>query len=364
MLAPPVLLIVVIASLLAEGPPTEQTAPTSTTTTTWRQPAEGCVPVEQLDERQRLGQLVMVHVAGAPLDQVASLLGRPDAPGGVLLAGTQQEGFADGRIASLVAGRPTLVAIDDEGGRVTALAEPAPSAREQARSLTPTQIRELARSRGEAMRAIGVNLDFAPVVDLTAADGGAIGDRSYGDDADQVVRDAGAFAAGLRDAGVLPTLKHFPGHGKASGDSHETTVSTPPLQRLQRADLVPYQPLAEEGEVAVMVGHLDVPGLTEVGRPASLSPATYRYLRSRIGFDGMAVTDELGAMAAVTSRFDPPGAAVAALAAGADLVLLGPADVYQPVLDALHEALVSGTLSQERVEDALGRVRRAQGCGS
>ncbi len=358
------LLVVVVIALVSEGTPTERPAPATTTTTTWRQPAEGCVPLEQLDERQRLGQLVMVHVAGSPLDQVASLLGRVDAPGGILLAGTRQEGFDDGRIASLVAGRPTLVAIDEEGGRVTALAEPAPSAREQARTLTPQQIRELAHSRGQAMRAVGVNLDFAPVVDLSAADSGAIGDRSYGGDAEQVVRDAGAFAAGLRDAGVLPTLKHFPGHGKASGDSHETVVSTPPLQRLQRADLVPYQPLAEEGEVAVMVGHLDVPGLTEVGRPASLSPATYRYLRSRIGFEGMAVTDELGAMAAVTSRFDPPGAAVAALAAGADLVLLGPTDVYEPVLGALQDALVSGTLSAERVEDALGRVRRAQGCGS
>jgi beta-N-acetylhexosaminidase len=256
------------------------------------------------------------------------------------------------------------VAVDDEGGRITALADAAPSARDQARTMTPDGIRQLAHDRGEAMRRAGVNLDFAPVVDLSDGDASnAIGDRSYGTDPEQVTRDAGAFAAGLRDAGVLPTLKHFPGHGRASGDSHQAVVSTPPLQRLQRTDLAPYAALVERGEVAVMVGHLDVPGLTETGVPASLSPAAYRYLRSRIHFEGLAVTDELGAMAAVTSRYTTPEAAVTAIAAGADVALLGPTDAYGSVVDALDQALTAGSLSQDRVDEALGRVRRAQGCG-
>ena len=354
-----------MVQLLGDDGPTQVRTPAPTTTTTWRPPAAGCVPLEQLDRRQRLAQLVTVHVAGSPLDQVASLLGRVDPPGGILVEGTGQEGFDDGRLAALVSGRPTLVAVDDEGGRVTALATPAPSPREQAASMSTDAIRQLGRERGEAMRRAGVNMDFAPVVDLSAGDASnAIGDRSYGTDPEQVARDAGAFAAGLRDAGILPTLKHFPGHGRASGDPHQTVVSTPPLQRLQRSDLKPYELLSGRGEAAVMVGHLDVPGLTESGVPASLSPAAYRYLRSRIGFDGLAVTDELGAMAAVNTRFTAPQAAVAAIAAGADVALLGPTDVFGSVVDALDEAAVAGTLSEDRVDEALVRVRRAQGCAA
>ncbi len=119
-----------------------------------------------------------------------------------------------------------------------------------------------------------ITVDFAPVVDVTSdADDTVIGDRSFGDDPAKVTDYAGAYARGLRDAGVLPVLKHFPGHGHGSGDSHTAgAVTTPPLAELQNNDLVPYRTLTTQPPVAVMVGHLEVPGLTGAD-PASLSPA-------------------------------------------------------------------------------------------
>ena len=133
-----------------------------------------------------------------------------------------------------------------------------------------------------------------------------IGDRSFGSDPAQVVDFAGAYAQGLRDAGLLPVLKHFPGHGHASGDSHAGGVVTPPLADLQDNDLVPYRTLTTQAPVAVMVGHMQVPGLTG-SDPASLSPAAYGLLRSGDyggpPFNGLVFTDDLSSMGAITQRY-------------------------------------------------------------
>ena len=133
----------------------------------------------------------------------------------------------------------------------------------------------IALQRGQAMRKLGITIDFAPVVDVTdAPDDTVIGDRSFGADPTAVTEYAGAYARGLRDAGLLPVLKHFPGHGHGSGDSHTGGVVTPPLADLQNNDLIPYRTLTAQAPVAVMVGHMQVPGLTG-SDPASLSPAAY-----------------------------------------------------------------------------------------
>jgi beta-N-acetylhexosaminidase len=263
---------------------------------------------------------------------------------------------------------PVAVAVDDEGGRVQridALDGSLPSARRMAARSTPEQVRALAETRGKALAARGVTVDFAPTVDVGNQPANAvIGDRSFGADPDVVTRYAGAFAAGLRDAGVLPVLKHFPGHGHASGDSHKGRVTTPPLAQLRATDLRPYADLLRAGPVAVMVGHLDVPGLTS-GLPASLTPATYRLLRDEYGFDGLVVTDDLGAMKAITGTFALPEAVERALAAGADAALWssgteGTAGVAA-LLDGLEKAMTAGRLSSADNDRAVARVLAAKG---
>ncbi len=368
-LAPPVLLTIVVVNLVSEdvqaaGPPS--TTAQTTTTTTWRQPRTTCAPATQFDTHAKLAQLVMVAFNSAPAAAVTGILQRSDPPGGLLFAGSAESALTTGVIRDLTSAFPSLVAVDDEGGRVDRLGTSAPalvSARRLGATTSPDEILALATARGVRLRQLGVRINFAPVVDLSSEpDKGPIGDRSFSTDPNVVVGDAGAFAAGMRAGGVLPTLKHYPGHGRASGDSHAATVTTPPLDSLRAGDLIPYRQILDQGEAAVMVGHLDVPGLTEPGIPASLSPATYKMLRETDGFRGLAITDELGAMVAVAGRFELPDATARALIAGADMVIISPATSYDLVLTKLDDVARSGELTAGRIDEAFGRVRAAQGC--
>ncbi len=285
--------------------------------------------------------------------------------GGIVVGTGAAPLVADGTVARLAADGtpPPLVAVDEEGGRVQRLASvlgDLPSAREMAATLSPAQIRETARVHGEAMRALGITVDFAPVADVSSEpDEGPIGDRSFSDDPDVVIAAAGAFAAGLRDAGVLPTLKHFPGHGQASGDSHDGLVTTPPIEEMTGA-LAPFRVLADEGEVAVMTGHLDVPGLTD-GEAASLSPAAVKgLLRTDLGFRGLVITDDLGAMDAIRDRYSVADAAVLAIVAGGDMVLIPAGDV-DATIRAITAAVADDRLTEARLTEAADRVLSARG---
>jgi beta-N-acetylhexosaminidase len=179
-----------------------------------------------------------------------------------------------------------------------------------------------------------------------------------------VIDYAGAYAQGLRDAGVLPVLKHFPGHGHASGDSHEGGVVTPPLDELKTDDLIPYGVLTTQAPVAVMVGHMQVPGLTGTD-PASLSPAAYGLLRSGgyggPGFGGLVYSDDLSSMGAINQRYSVPEAVLRALQAGADVALWVTTDEVPAVLDRLEKALAAGELSQARVDDSVLKVATQKG---
>lgn len=339
-------------------------------------PAAGRLPgcadvVAGLPERARLAQRLMVGVDGSDPAGTARMV-RAGQVGGIFIGGNATALLRDQSLREVhaMARLPLAVAVDDEGGRVQridALAGRLPSARAMS-ELDEATVRELGRERGRELIGYGITTNFAPTVDVSAQRRGAvIGDRSFGDDPAQVVRYAGAFAEGQRAAGVFTVLKHFPGHGHADGDSHRGRVTTPPLDQLRRADLLPYRellgpggPLAGGDRTGVMVGHLDVPGLTD-GLPSSLTPATYRLLRDDYGFDGVVFTDDLGAMKAVTGRFDLPEAVERALVAGADVALWSTGGRVSPVLDRLVEAARAGRLDAAANDRAVVRVLRAKG---
>ena len=191
-----------------------------------------------------------------------------------------------------------------------------------------------------------------------------IGDRSFGSDPSAVTDYAGAYARGLRDAGVLPVLKHFPGHGHGSGDSHAGGVVTPPVADLQNNDLIPYRTLDAQAPVGVMVGHMQVPGLTG-SDPASLSPAAYALLRSGDyggpPFSGPVFTDDLSSMRAITDRFGVADAALRALQAGADTALWVTTGEVPAVLDRLDKALTAGELTMSGVDASVLRMAAVKG---
>jgi beta-N-acetylhexosaminidase len=326
----------------------------------------GCAEVvAALTPRARLAQRLMVGVDASDPAATAELV-RATQVGGVFLAGDATRLLRDQAMRGVqaVARLPVAVAVDDEGGRVQridALDGELPSARGLAAQHTPEEVRQLGLQRGTALRARGVTVNLAPTLDLggrPARD--VIGDRAYSADPAVVARYAGAFAAGQRAAGILPVFKHFPGHGRADGDSHRGRVATPPLAELRAADLRPYAELLAGGPAGVMVGHLDVPGLTN-GLPSSLTPETYTLLRTEYGFDGLALTDDLGAMRAVSARFALPEAARRALAAGADIALWTSGGPVDPVLAELERALTAGELNPTANDRAVVRVLRAKG---
>ncbi|TDO10245.1 beta-N-acetylhexosaminidase [Mycobacterium sp. BK086] len=335
------------------------------------QPACGDGPglLSSMSTRDKLAQVLMVGVKDSA--DARAVVDTYHVGGIFIGSWTDRSMLTDGSLNDYVnAGPlPLAVSVDEEGGRVERLASligEAPSAKVLAQTQTPDQVYQLALDRGRKMRALGITIDFAPVVDVTdAPDDSVIGDRSFSNDPAVVTAFAGAYARGLREAGLLPVLKHFPGHGHGSGDSHTAgAVTTPPLADLQASDLIPYQTLTTEAPVAVMIGHLEVPGLTGT-TPASLSAAAVGLLRSGgyggPGFDGPVFSDDLSSMAAIADRYGVADAVLKSLQAGIDVALWVTTDEVPAVLDRLEKAVNAGELSLPAVETSLLRMARLKG---
>jgi beta-N-acetylhexosaminidase len=280
-----------------------------------------------------------------------------------------------------------LVLVDQEGGGVQRLrgaVTSLPWPQEMAAQMSPAQVRTAAARLGRQMRALGVTVDLAPVLDVDDRPGpsatNADGKRSFSGDAQTVARYGVAFDAGLRAGGVLGVVKHFPGLGGAVGNSDKAPVATLPLSQLRTQGLVPFRAAIEAGARAVMVSNASVPGLTT--RPASLSPAVVTgLLRHELGFRGLVVTDSLSAVSVRAASHDLADATVRAVAAGSDLVLFGATDTaadraalepaavratYHRLVAALVAAARSGTIPAARLDTAAAHVLAAKGvdrCG-
>ena len=309
-------------------------------------------------DRQLAAQLVL---AGYDMSRIGDATPWVQAGlGGVVLFGTPPSDLRARLTRLRAAGSVVpMVASDEEGGRVQRLRSllgALPSAEVLGSTRTTTQVRDLAASYGRKMRATGVDVDLAPVADLSVP--GAYmeqTDRAFARTPSAVAAYAGAWQTGMRTAMVAPVAKHWPGHGSAA-NTHDRAATTPPLSTLESRDLVPFDALQRAGIPAVMVGHLQVPGLTEPGTPATLSPRAYRYLRERAGPTRLLVTDSLN-MGAIRlgMRLTPAQAAVRALRAGADMVLVDPGGPG-PVVDAVQRAITGGSYPRTAAVAAVRRV--------
>jgi len=326
----------------------------------------GSAMLAAMSTRDKLAQTLMVGVRNG--SDARAVVGNHHVGGIMIGSWTDLSMLTDGTVRDIadLGPLPLAVSVDEEGGRVSRLSSmigAIPPARTLAASSSPEEVYQIALSRGRQMRGMGITVDFAPVVDVS--DQGAdtvIGDRSFSNDPAAVTTYAGAFARGLRDAGVLPVLKHFPGHGHGSGDSHTAgAVSTPPLAQLMESDLVPYRTLTAQGPVGVMMGHLEVPGLTG-DTPASLSAAAVNLLRSGgyggPGFNGPVFSDDLSSMAAISSRYGVAEAVLRTLQAGVDVALWITTDEVPAVLDRLESAVNSGELAMPAVEGSILRMAK------
>ena len=328
-------------------------------------PSPACTPAPL---EQRAAAVLVVGIPGVttvddPLGQQVVDLG----VGGLFLSEPNVESAE--QVTALVAGlreragRPLLVSTDEESGRVAVTREivgAGPSPRRLARENTPEQVREFAAGVGARLAEVGIDLDLAPLLDLD--DGpysGIVGDRSFSADP-QLAADYGlAFSAGLLDAGVAPTVKHFPGQGRSATDTHaEGDVVEATVEDLRSTDLLPFQEAIDAGAPVVMLNHLGYSAL-DPDLPASLSPKAYALLRE-MGFEGVAMTDSLG-MGAVNLRWNFPEAAVRAIEAGADVALATDGNQALGMRDAIVEAVRSGRLPEERLTEAAARVTALAG---
>jgi beta-N-acetylhexosaminidase len=255
------------------------------------------------------------------------------------------------------AGRPLVIATGEESGRVSTFRDVigrTPTARTLAARPAPA-VEAVARDVGSKLAAIGVTLDLAPVVDLDGGPaGGLIGDRSFSADPTRTGTYGLAWARGLAAAHVTPTAKHFPGHGRAAGDSHlELLKVTAPLAELEASDVKPFAQLIGAGVPVVMLDHVAYTAF-DPDLPASLAPAAYQFLR-KLGFTGVAITDSVG-MGAVNLRWGFGEAAVRAVAAGADAILTTDGTQAPVMRDAIVAAVKAGRIPEARLNEAAGRV--------
>ncbi|MGC4175958.1 glycoside hydrolase family 3 N-terminal domain-containing protein [Demequina sp.] len=315
-----------------------------------------------LPEDEAIGRVIMAAVSAPDPDAAAALVEKYKLGGVILMPGSLET--ADGVVALTSAvqqagagqGVPVLVGVDEEGGEVSRLRRilPAMPAFMAAGAVDDAELTADAwRSRAVALRELGITVDFAPVADVTIGPADpTIRTRSASSDPQRASRAVLAASSGLEAGGVMPVVKHFPGHGSVKQDSHLGVARVArSLGGLEKRDLVPFADAAAAGVAGMMMGHLVVKGWGK--KPATVNPRAYEYARSTLGFEGVIFTDALN-MDGVLDVYPAGVVEAKALAAGADVVLF-PASVPKAVA-GIRAALDSGELSRERLDEAVARV--------
>ncbi len=314
-----------------------------------------------------------ISVSVNALDIAAMAPAARDGYGGILLFGTTTPTNFARTVAALQGETPDhesmLVMTDQEGGgveRLTNLVASLPWAQTMGKNLTRDQITAEGLRVGRSMKAAGVNTDLAPVADV---DGRAVepgeqdpdGYRSFSGVPAKAAVDVVAFAKGLREAGVLSVVKHFPGLGGGTGNTDYRPASTRPWSTLQTTGLVPFRSAINGGATAIMVSNASIPGFSSL--PASISPVVISYLRDQLGFGGLIVTDSLSAGALSALHLGVPVASARALEAGADMVLAGSPPSASASLQlaaetsvVIQHAVKAGTLPLATLQSAAAQV--------
>ncbi len=308
----------------------------------------------------KVASLLMLHVPGTDAAAISSYVDTY-RPGGLIVMRNNVPADDEARLAEVTAAMqrdpalPLLVGIDQEGGPVRRLMTDASPGARQLREQDPAATRDAFAARAQLLGSLGVNTNFGIVADVTGNRSSFIWSRTLGDTAE--LASPRVVAALEGEEPVLSTIKHFPGHGVTEADSHATVPATPMGYDEWRASVAgPFEAGIGAGAELVMMGHLRYEAVD--AQPASLSPEWHRILREELGFEGIIVTDDLRMLE--DSR-DPQYAstsenAIRALAAGATLVLyIGPADPGTLIAD-LANAVRSGRITEEQVDDAARRL--------
>ena len=334
----------------------------------------------ELTLRQKIGQLVLYSMDTNEITPEMNALMQEYCIGNVIHFGNNVTDFEgskalNARLRAIIkencAGIEPFISIDHEGGRVFRFSQdftwfPSHLAVSAADDEAVTEA--IGEAMGKELRAAGFNLNFAPVVDVNSNIGNVvIGARSFGDNTENVSRHAAAMSRGMQNAGVMACLKHFPGHGDTTQDSHYflPTVDKS-LDELRDTELKPYADIFPLGVVdSIMTTHILFPQIEKEKVPATMSPTILQgLLRKELGFTGVVVTDGMH-MLAIKDHYGVANGCVMAVKAGADLLCIGTGgsgvqESQKECLDALYEAVVSGEIPMERLDEAVERILRAK----
>ena len=336
--------------------PTPTLEPTPTPTP---DPIETLIAGLTLEEK--CGQLLVAGIEGLTAGADALHAVTEVKVGGVILfrrnIGSAEQVSALNQSLRSVAALPLLLCVDEEGGRVTRLPPDMRPLPAMGKLPADSDFFALGQTLGEDLRSLGYSVNFAPVLDIYSNPRNTvIGDRAFGSDLQTVIDRALPFADGLAASGILPVVKHFPGHGDTAEDSHSALpVVSKTVDELEALELAPFRAAIEANLPGVMVAHVL---LTEVDEtlPASLSPAVVNgLLRTDLGFDGLVFTDDLtmGALKAYTMG----ERAVLAVEAGCDLLLVcHEGENLDEAHAALLAAVADGRISEGRIDESLRRI--------
>lgn len=332
----------------------------------------------ELTLEQKVGQMVMMGVPGTTVGPEARTLIEEYNVGGIMLFAENVETPA--QVARLTAGLqqlaeesgagvPLFVSIDQEGGRVVRIKDgvtPLPSHMAIGATGSQALAERVGGIVGAELAALGVNMNAAPVMDVNNnPHNPVIGTRSFGEDPHAVAELGTAFMRGMQAAGVLAIAKHFPGHGDTDVDSHLALPTVAHArERLDEVELVPFRAAIAAGVDAIMSAHITFPAVDATpGLPSTLSHRVLTgLLRRELGFDGIIITDALE-MEGITSQFSIPDAAVKAVLAGADIVLIAQSQYNedgQRAVEQLVRAVQDGVIPMERVDESVRRIAEAK----
>ncbi len=260
-------------------------------------------------------------------------------------------------------GFPVFLSVDEEGGQVARVGSNAAFGVEKIGNMSDVGSRgdtqeayEIGSTIGAYLSDLGFNMDAAPDTDvLTNPENQVVKYRSFGSDPELVAKMAAAELKGLNGQGIIGMYKHFPGHGGTTADSHEGYAYVDDaLEELEKGAFVPFQDGIDNGIQVIMVSHISCPNVTGDNTPATLSKTMITdILREKMGFDGMVITDALN-MGAITAQYSSSEAAVAALNAGADMLLM-PED-FQSAYNGVLNAVENGTVTEERIDESVCRI--------
>lgn len=323
--------------------------------------------IQGMTLEQKVGQLIITDYPSAIVGADAAWLMDHVHPGGIVFGTVNfQNALQTRKLAAdlnSLSDIPLIISCTEEGGRVSCT-----TGNDMATTLLPDlwtigQIGDpdLAYRAGKVLGAelvsLGINLDFAPVADIwNNPENTVIGDRSFGDDPELVAQMVAQMVRGMREQGLGTVLKHFPGHGGTTQDSHtEMTYSDSTLEQLQKNEFVPFTAGIEAGSDGIMTAHIVLPSVMENEMPSTVSYTVLtEILRDQLGFSGLIITDSMH-MQGMTEYAQVPAACVMAVKAGADIVLTAQEYVYE-VFDALLTAAKSGEITEQRLDRSVRRI--------